>query len=106
MESRTVTLCVDDNGMKICEPIEVTPIPGKGYRLEQRSALRRWFWLTSPSVLDSPLCAAFLDRVLASEGGWEPAFGGVLVIHLPPEAVLDVEAQFELVCRGVSDPAV
>jgi hypothetical protein len=84
VERRTVTLCVDRDGFKVCEPIEVTSIPGQGYRLEQtpvganlfqqvveQSALRHWFWLASPSVLDSARCAAFLDRVLAAEGGWE-----------------------------------
>jgi hypothetical protein len=41
--------------------------------------------IISKSVVESTDLTALLERVMAVGGNWERIFGGVLILHLPPQ---------------------
>jgi len=49
------------------------------------SGLTTETWVVSQPVLESPAMLALLERVMAVGGNWEKIFGGVLILHLPPQ---------------------
>lgn len=50
-----------------------------------RSGLYTQRWILSESIIESAELQAVLDSVVAVRGNWERAFGGLLLIHVPPE---------------------
>jgi hypothetical protein len=97
------------------ETLLVTPIAQNLYRMEESAVLGEVFYhdvietelqtdgtvrflrvlapsglttlsgIVSRPVLESPAISALLERVMAVGGNWERKFGGVLILHLPPQ---------------------
>ena len=49
------------------------------------SGLKTNCWILSKGVIESEGFQAILDSVMNLGGNWEQVFGGVLLVHLPPE---------------------
>jgi hypothetical protein len=47
--------------------------------------LKTTTWSIPKELDESAVLHNFLDRVVNVEGNWERAFGGVLILHLPPD---------------------
>jgi hypothetical protein len=62
-------------------------------RVISRSGLKITSAILTAAMQESPGLQSVLDRVMALGGNWERAFGGILVVHLPPDAPMDVEAE-------------
>ena len=50
-----------------------------------RSGLTTLEWILSKDVIESTELRSVLDWVMNIGGGWERAFSGVLLLHLPPD---------------------
>ena len=53
--------------------------------LAERTTLVSQSWIMSADVLKSERMDAILKNVMQVGGMWEQAFGGLLIVHLPPE---------------------
>ena len=69
-------------------------------RLVSRSGLKIASALLSAVTQDSPELRVVLERVMALGGNWERAFGGFLIVHLPPDAPMDVEGELRALTKG------
>jgi hypothetical protein len=54
-------------------------------RVYRPSGLKSVSWMISQSVADSPALSALLDKVMSAGGNWERLFGGLLIVHMPPQ---------------------
>jgi hypothetical protein len=54
-------------------------------RVQTPSGLTSLTFVVSQPVIESPAMSALLERVVAVGGNWEKIFGGVLILHLPPQ---------------------
>jgi hypothetical protein len=76
--------------------IEVLPQPTgatRFVRLISRSGLRVSTLILTEQTLESEDLQVLLDRIVAVGGNWERPYGGVLFVHLPPDADIDLEAE-------------
>jgi hypothetical protein len=62
-------------------------------RIVTPSGLKTKSWILPIDTIESKGFRAILDSVMELGGCWEQAFGGVLLVHLPPEAADAVEAR-------------
>jgi hypothetical protein len=69
-------------------------------KLVSRSGLKITSAFLSAATQDSPGLQAILDRVMSLGGNWERAFGGFLIVHLPPDAPMDVEGELKALTKG------
>ncbi|WP_175406422.1 DUF4265 domain-containing protein [Bacillus sp. FJAT-27264] len=124
-------ICFDERGFEI-EVLDVTPVDRDMYRIEEtpifnpgvsmgdvirlkeergvyyyqetvrKSDLKRYAWLLTQDTAYSPILAAFKQRVNEAGGSWEQIFGGLVVIHIPQDSVLDVEDEMNRIieCFG------
>jgi hypothetical protein len=53
--------------------------------IAKRSPLTTQSWILSESVLATEQIKSVLAAVIHAGGMWEQAFGGVLIVHTPPE---------------------
>ncbi|MNR54601.1 hypothetical protein D3C85_1748180 [compost metagenome] len=59
----------------------------------QKSAYLRYAWLLSKEAAGSREIRDLMQRVQENGGKWEQIFGGLLVIHMPKNTVIDAEAE-------------
>lgn len=115
-------ICFDEQGREI-EVLDVTPVAQDKYRIEetpifnpcitlgdiirvtekqgisyyvetvQKSAYRRYAWLLSKEAAGSPEIRDMKQLVKENGGKWEQIFGGLLVIHMPKNTVIDTDAE-------------
>lgn len=115
-------ICFDELGREI-EILDVTPMDKDKYRIEetpifnpgitmgdivrvkedegiyyyqetvQKSPFKRYAWLLSKEAVHSPELAAYKQRILKSGGKWEQIFGGLLVIHIPKDTMINIEVE-------------
>jgi hypothetical protein len=65
---------------------------GRFVRLIERSGMRVSSFLISQALAESRQLQQDLDRVVEVGGFWERVYGGVLLIHLPPDTDSSVES--------------
>ena len=71
-------------------------------KLVSRSGLRITSAILDAATQNSPELQTVLDRVMALGGNWERAFGGFLIVHLAPDARMDVEEELKALAKGVA----
>jgi hypothetical protein len=59
----------------------------------QKSAYQRYAWLLSKEAADSGEIGSMKQRVKENGGKCEQIFGGLLVIHMPKNTMVDAEAE-------------
>ena len=59
------------------------------------SGLKTSSWILSKDIIESDRFRAILDYVMELGGNWEQAFGGLLLVHLPPEQADTIEARIK-----------
>jgi hypothetical protein len=69
-------------------------------RMVKRSGFVVSCRLIGQKIVDSPLFQGLLDKIMRRGGNYERAFGGVLIVHLPPNADLDVDEELQNIGRG------
>jgi hypothetical protein len=82
--------------------IEINPTGDKSadfVRVVKRSGFRVSCRLIGQKTIESPLLQILLDKVMQFGGNWERAFGGVLIVHLPPSADFDVDGELQTIER-------
>ena len=57
------------------------------------SGLKTNSWILPKDTIESQGFRPILDSVMELGGNWEQVFGGVLLVHLPPEVADSVEAR-------------
>ena len=57
------------------------------------SGLKTNSWILSKGIIESDAFRAILDSVMELGGNWEQVFGGVLLVHLPPEHADTIESK-------------
>lgn len=75
-----------------------------GYRFQrviERSGFRVHNWMIPRVVAESSELAEYCEEVLRQGGQWERIFGGCLIVHLPVDALFDVEKELEAVVETV-----
>ena len=58
--------------------------------IAERSALTTQSWIVSASILSTEKIRTGLAKVIDSGGMWEQAFGGMLIVHAPPDIAENV----------------
>jgi len=58
--------------------------------VEVRSGLAVQSWILSEAIIAAPPFQAILGDVIAAGGNWEQAFGGLLLIHTPPDVATEI----------------
>jgi hypothetical protein len=66
-------------------------------RLVKRSGLKITSAILTAEAQEAQELQSLLDRVMSLGGNWERAFGGYLIVHLPPDAQLDVEKELRAI---------
>ena len=83
--------------------IEIRPTgekSGEFLRVVRRSGLRVICRTIGKNVTDSALLPALLDKIMRAGGNWERAFGGVLLVHLPESAELDIDSELQSIAKA------
>jgi hypothetical protein len=57
------------------------------------SGLKTNSWILPKGIIESEGFRVILDSVMKLGGNWEQVFGGLLLVHLPPEVADAVEAR-------------
>jgi hypothetical protein len=52
-------------------------------------------WILPKGIIESDGFRAILDYVMELGGNWEQVFGGLLLVHLPPEQANTIEARIK-----------
>ena len=68
------------------------------------SALVTHTWILPSNVVESVGFRSILSDVLKVGGHWEQAFGGVVLVHLPPQEAEKVQERIELYRRTNEAP--
>jgi hypothetical protein len=63
--------------------------------LAESTTLISQSWIMSAELLKSERMGAILKKVMQVGGMWEQAFGGLLIVHLPPEIAEPVFRQID-----------
>lgn len=122
LDSSGLHICFDPAGREI-EILDVTPVGKDKYRIEetpifnpsvtmgdiirvkeelgiyyyqetvQKSHFKRYAWLLSKEAVDSAAISAFKQRITENDGKCEQIFGGLLVIHMPKNTLIDVDGE-------------
>jgi hypothetical protein len=83
--------------------IEINPT-GKNsadfVRIAKRSGFLVSRLLVGQEIVESSLFQELLDKVMQLGGNYERAFGGVLIVHLPAAADLDVDGELRTIARS------
>lgn len=125
-ESTELHICFDEQGRDI-EILDVTSVDRDKYRIEetpifnpgvtmgdiirvkeeqgvyyyletvQKSHFKRYAWLLSREAVNSVDIAAFKERITRNDGKWEQIFGGLFIIHIPKDTVINVEEEMNRV---------
>lgn len=115
-------ICFDEQGREI-EILDVTPMDTDKYRIEetpifnpgitmgdiirvkedkgiyyyqetvQKSPFKRYAWLLSKEAVNSPEIEALKQRITRGDGKWEQIFGGLLVIHIPKDTMMNIDVE-------------
>jgi hypothetical protein len=56
--------------------------------------------LVGQEIVESSLFQGLLDKVMQLGGNYERVFGGVLIVHLPADADLDVDGELQTIARN------
>jgi Domain of unknown function (DUF4265) len=64
-------------------------------RIASASEMNTVSCILTPGQTDAPGLQPLLDRVMSLGGNWERALDGVLLVHLPQSAHLDIEAEIK-----------
>lgn len=78
--------------------IKAKPLQDGGLQfssVEARSGLTVQSWIVSEEIIAATPFHAILRDVMASGGNWEQAFGGVLLIHTPPDIATEIFARVQ-----------
>ena len=67
--------------------------------LETPSDLVMQSWVLGQEIIDSPGFRSILEQVMALGGNWEQAFGGLVLVHTPPDRVEEIAERIR-VCGG------
>jgi hypothetical protein len=62
----------------------------------RRSGLSTTSWILPQKVIQSSELHAILSDVMRLGGNWEQAFGGLLLIHVPPQEADNIHRKIEL----------
>lgn len=73
---------MDDGALLFADIVERTPLVTRS-------------WIRPADVLKSEGMNAILTKVMQAGGMWEQAFGGLLIVHLPPEIAEPVFQQID-----------
>ncbi len=73
----------------VIEAVEITARTLQFVRVVERAPLKRFQFLLSQDVAESPALEPILSRVEALDGRWERVFGGVLIMYLPEDSEYD-----------------
>ena len=122
LEPSALHICFDEQGREI-EILDVTPIDKDKFRIEetpifspgitmgdiirvkedkgvyyyqetvQKSHFKRYAWLLSKEAVNSTEIAAFKERIIRMHGKWEQIFAGLLVIHIPKDTMMNIDAE-------------
>ena len=68
------------------------------------SALKSVSCILPEGLFESERLAGLLDRVVASGGNWERAFGGVLLLHLPPSEESSILDRLNVLLENAGAP--
>ena len=74
-------------------------------RVVSRSGLKITSAILTAAVQEAPELQSLLDRVMTLGGNWERAFGGYLIVHLPPDAPMDVEQELRALSESKAGQA-
>lgn len=70
-------------------------------RLVVASPWHHWSWFLAQIVIESSDFDGFTAMIEEQGGKWERIFGGLFIVHLPPESALDPEAELQKVVDTV-----
>lgn len=83
--------------------IEINPT-GEGsadfVRVVRRSGFVVSCRVIGQKVVESPLFQGLLDKIMQLDGKYERAFGGVLIVHLPPSADFDIDEELQAIAHS------
>ena len=65
------------------------------HQIVSPSGLKTQIWVLSLKVLESDDCRELLDYVLSVGGHWERAFGGLLLLHMPPHLAKTIDSRLK-----------
>lgn len=72
-------------------------------RVVTSSCLKTHSTILDRAFFESPRLTAFLDEVKSVGGNWETIFGGLLMLHLPPEHESALLLQFNALMNELAD---
>lgn len=70
-------------------------------RVVTPSGLKTNSWILSKDIIESEALRTILDSVMELGGNWEQCFGGVLLVHLPPESSDAVDSRINELLQPV-----
>ncbi|MBA2682166.1 MAG: DUF4265 domain-containing protein [Ktedonobacteraceae bacterium] len=73
-------------------------------RVVTRSPWRHWDWILDKDFVESPAFLAWQQAIEAHGCVWERIFGGVFLVHLPPETDFDPELALEQIIARQKSP--
>lgn len=69
-------------------------------RIVKRSGFIVSCRLVGQETVESTLFQGLLDKIMRLGGNYERAFGGVLIVHLPPSANFDVDEELQTIAHS------
>lgn len=82
----------------IIEAEEIAPNTLRFAKVAERAPLKRFQFIISQDLIESPGLATILSKVTALQGHWERIFGGILIVYLPEESEYDVSRDLATLC--------
>ncbi|MEO6888654.1 MAG: hypothetical protein ABI456_05700 [Ktedonobacteraceae bacterium] len=73
-------------------------------RVVTRSLWRHWDWMLGKDFVESPAFLAWQQAIEAHGGVWQHVFGGVFLVHLPPETDFDPELALKQIIAQQKSP--
>ncbi|MDF2804900.1 MAG: hypothetical protein K0S61_4805 [Anaerocolumna sp.] len=71
-------------------------------RIVKKSEFKRFDWILSKKVTDSPEFQYFIENITDLSGHCEQVFGGVLIVYLPISCNVDINMELQKVIECVS----
>jgi len=79
----------------VVEAREIGPGRVQFVRVVERARMRRFQWVISRALIESPELDRVLSKIMDLGGNWERVFGGVVIVYLPRGCDYDLWADLK-----------